>query len=363
MIILQSGIRRGIIARAPAVGGSLADGDVITVTIPGAGSNVSAANQEFLGGSWGPVEAAANGTVFDTLGLAGWAMPGATGTRVSNARALNGTKSLLNDRSLGSQFGIRFDTGGEQGACRFVWSIYVHNPDDAEMQLKQMRVVGSLLGGTSGIGDGDIANVYFRTLNSDSTGASEGVPVNNSAGNVVVSSVGTGLEDGAFGTWYGQGFWLRNEASVVRNSAPGVADGRLVIVSKNAATNEVIGRWVIPAYDFTSTDAFMRYLVWQGYMGNHVSDPSGIRLHLDRDWYAIWNASRTVPKSIQVGDASTYAACTTLIDQEYSAWTDVGGNAEIEFKFNQGRLPTAAGWAYALSDVDTVINSTGVALP
>ena len=163
----------------------------------------------------------------------------------------------------------------------------------------------------------------------------------------------------------GQGFWVRNEASVIRNSAPGVADGRIVIVSKNAETNAVIGRRVVPNYDFTSSDDFMRYLVWQGYMGNFPdgADPTGIRLYLDRDWYAIWNSSRTVPKTIQVGDASTYSACTKLLDQEFSVWSESAGNSEVTFKFNQGRLPSASGWVYALSDVDTPINSSGVALP
>jgi len=363
MMMIFSGGARGRVPADPGL--PLADGDIVTVTIPGAGSNVSASNQEFLGGSWGPVQSAANGAVFDTFMPAGWAMPGETGNRVSTTRALNGTKSLVNDRSLGFQFAMRFDIGSEQGACRFVWSYYVHNPSDIPMQLKQMRVVGSTLGGTDGFGDGDIANVYFRSLDSDSTGASEGIAVNNSAGNVVISSVGTGFESGYTGTWYGQGFWVRNEASVIRNSAPGVADGRIVIVSKNAETNEVIGRRVVPNYDFTSTDDFMRYLVWQGYMGNFPdgADPTGIRLYLDRDWYAIWNSSRTVPKAIQVGDASTYSACTKLLDQEFSVWSESGGNSEVTFKFNQGRLPSASGWVYALSDVDTPINSSGVALP
>lgn len=341
-------------------GGGLADGDTVTVTIPGAGSNIPASQQAFLGGSWGIVESAALNAEFGSIAPAPWGSPGNTPTTVSNARALNGSKSLLNNRGIGFGFGINYDTGVEQGAMWATWTYYMHNPDNVTMQLKQLRFVGSNGGGGT-TADYDYANCYFTSLPSNATQRSAYLPVNTATSNRQVGSVNSGYEAGYTGSWYQQGIWVKNEATIIRNSAAGVADGRLVIVSKNAETGEVIGRRVIPAYDFSQGDPFLRYVTWQGYMGNFSASPDNIRLYLDRDFYIAWNSARAVPKTLKVGNASTYAACTTFIEQQFISWNAVGANADITFRFNQGRLPSAAGnYAYALSDADTPINTNGV---
>lgn len=339
------------------------DGQVVYRRIPGAGANVPPQSQMFLGGSTGYVAKGTPGQKFNTYMPARYSQPGNDGPYYSTERTLNGPVNLKNDRSVpyvgAYQFGIRFDTGAEQNIVVASYSYYFENPNNSATvapdigQLKQQRFVGSLVGGTGGIGDGDIANIYLtHGVNGNQ------VSINNSAGNTAING---SWDAGSYGDWHGQGEWLNVEVRVRRNSAPAVADGQILVVTRRVSTGEIISWRRASNRIFTPGDLFMRYLALQMWMGNGFD--TACKLHIDRDVYYSWTTGSTVPKLLKLGNAATYAACTVLTVCKFTQWTSPDGHAYVKFEVNQGRHSSTAGlYIYAMSDVDTVINSTGVPL-
>lgn len=339
------------------------DGQVVYRKIPGAGTNVPPQSQMFLGGSTGYVAKGTPGQKFNTYMPARYSQPGNDGPYYSTERTLSGPVNLKNDRSVpyvgAYQFGIRFDTGAEQNIVVASYSYYFENPNNSATvapdigQLKQQRFVGSLVGGTGGIGDGDIANIYLtHGVNGNQ------VSINNSAGNTAING---SWDAGSYGDWHGQGEWLNVEVRVRRNSAPAVADGQILVVTRRVSTGEIISWRRASNRIFTPGDLFMRYLALQMWMGNGFD--TACKLHIDRDVYYSWTTGSTVPKLLKLGNAATYAACTVLTVCKFTQWTSPDGHAYVKFEVNQGRHASTSGlYIYAMSDVDTVINTNGVPL-
>ncbi len=333
------------------------DGDEVTVTIAGAGSNVPASNFSFLGGSYGPVEAGTVGNLFTTIAPVGWDMPGGTGTLISNTETLNGTRSLLHDRSRGFQFGFAYKTGGIRRVGFARWSFLFLNPnnlgdDVVGGQLKQVRFVG---GTGARLEDSAYANTYITGW----TGRGGVYAVRNDS-----PSAGTNLSGGSGREWHKESEWITVHYRVTDSSAAGVADASIQIMTIRESDGTVLGTWVQNNVLLrTAAEALIRHVAFQFYMGNAFNTTSGCMLYLDRDIACAYSDTTTPPKYIMLGNASTWSACTIRTYCEWTSWVDNGASSDITIKVNQGRHSSLTGlYVYAMSDAGTVINSTGVAL-
>lgn len=327
----------------------ISDADEVTVTIPGAGANVPVLQFQFLGGSYGPIEAGAGGALFTTIAPSGWAMPGSTGTRITGARVLNGTRALLHDRADGYQFGFNYNTGGVRRVGFARYSYYFYNPNNISVgQLKQVRFVGGTSSGNS-ITDGSYANVYLTRYNGTY------IPRNDSP------SLST-LSNGDGRVWHSSNEWITVHARVTDCSAANVADGSIQVMTIRESDGAILGTFNATGLVLrSSATALIRYIVYQFYMGNGFD--ASCRVYVDRDIACAYSDTTTPPKYIMLGNASTWAACTVRTYCEWTRWVDNGASSDITIKVNQGRHSSLAGlYVYAMSDAGTVINSAGVAL-
>jgi hypothetical protein len=313
---------------------------------------------QFIGGSYGPIEAGTVGNLFTSIAPTGWDMPGSTGTQISDAETLNGAKSLLHDRSLGFQFGFAYNTGGIRRVGFARWSLLFLNPNNVGDlvpggQLKQVRFVG---GTSSRLEDTSYAN----TLLSGWTGKGGVYAARNDS-----PSPGSNLSGGTGREWHKEGEWVSVHYRVTDSSAPNVADSSVQVMTIRESDGSILGIWEQNNVLLrTSASALIRNIVFQFYMGNAFNGASGCKVYLDRDIACAYSDTATPPKYIMLGNAATWAACTVRTYCEWITWTNNGATSDITFKVNKGRHANLTGkYVYALSDAGTVINSTGVALP
>jgi len=336
-----------------ATGGAISDGETVTVTVAGAGSNIPASQFQFLGGSYGPIESGTIGNLFTTIAPSGWDMPGGTGTYISDVESLNGGKSLLHDRSLGYQFGFAYNTGGIRRVGFARWSVLFQNPSNIEGgQLKQVRMVG---GTSSRLEDYSYANMLL----SGWTGTGGVYAARNDS-----PSPGTNLSGGAGREWHKDNEWVSVHLRVTDSSAANVADASIQVMTIRESDGSILGVWEQNNVLLrTSAEALIRNIVFQFYMGNNFNGASGCKVYIDRDIACAYSNTTTPPKFVYLGNASTWSACTVRTYCEWTSWTDNGSTSDITIKVNQGRHTSLSGlYVYVLSDAGTVVNSTGVPL-
>lgn len=338
----------------------VADGDEKTVTITGAGSNIAASQQSFLGGSTGVVEGATVGAQFTTFRPANWSQPGAHGPKCSNTIVLNGTKSLLNDTVGGNyQFGMRYDCGATRAVQFTRCSYYLDNPDNVVGQLKFIRSVGDIAT-YGGIHDANQPNHYITYFNPAAGGGGYYMPINNST---LGGTNTTRSATSSSGIYYSEGVWITLEYTSTYNTDVSASDGEVVLVARDEETGAILGSytWSGIRLDYGGADRH-RWILHQFYMGNGLAN-GNTKCYIDRDVYVSYSTTTTKPKFILLGNASTYAACTKFTICEYTAWVDNGATSDITFRVNQGYHASLSGiYVYAMSGPNTPINSTGVAL-
>lgn len=340
--------------------GDVVDGGVITLRFPGAGSNVAANSQAFLGGVNGVIESAALDARFDTIMPAGWGMPGGDGSFVRSDRTLNGTKTLRNSRETGAyQFGIRYDQGAPRRTLFARYSYFFDNPNNISVgQLKQYRVCGKLVGG--GIYDGDIANALLRRYADLAWTIQNHGDADDPEGGGENTAIITGSNSQS-NLFHLSNVWVTVEVATTCNSATNVADGRLRWFARREDTGEIIGQNTHDNVLLWTHGQPHRYQVLQMYMGNGFD--TTCKLYLDRDIYFSASDTTDAPKYILLGNASTYAACTRFTVCDFSTWTPVGDEADVAFKVNKGAHPSLAGlYGYAMAGINLPIHSSGVAL-
>lgn len=334
----------------------LTDGQSYTLVVPGAGSNSHAVRQSFLGGANSPIEAAAYNTLFSAFMPANWAMPGAAGTRVRTERSLNGTKALCHDRTGGAyQFAFRYDHPEVTRTLFYRYSYYLENPNNVAGQLKQIRATPAY---GSGFEDGNIANTYLTR-----NGSGTGIIVNNGSGATNLGFYPRLWDSGSSGSWHAEGTWVTVTAYVTCNSAVGVADGKWRVGVRRESDNTVIGNITMSNAGLWLRAEATPYSrqTFQFYMGNGYDQ--ACKTYIDRDVYVMGSTTTACPKYLLIGNASTYAACTIFTIAPFSVWDDSvgGGAAAITFQLNRGRHLSLEGlYLYAMSDVETPLNSTGV---
>lgn len=356
---------------AASVGGGAAitDGQAFTMNGSGFGTNVSASDQAFFGGVNGPIEGAATGTVISS-GVtlpSGWTLPGGDPTFVSSARAYNGTKSILHRYGYATATGGSFNSSLFQYAMLFnfgasIKSLYTNVayyftvPVDSGGQVKLQRPVGP---NGDGFTDTDYPNILTNNF-PDVNGANESAFQLQSLapGNTGGSLLPNLLPNGPF---LSLNAWVRLELFFNFGTASG-SDGTIAYRSTRLSDGTVLSSGTTGARTiWGGTDPEFSRWVIQGYMGNDAQQ-DGSQLNIDRDSYAVANKSAsTFPKSVLLGDASTYAACTktTLVIQKFTSWSDTA----IGITVNKGVHSNLTGkYLYAMSAIDTAINSSGVAL-
>lgn len=333
----------------------ISDGDSVTRTFPGAGSNISASATHFLGGSAGVIQSASNGATFNSIKPSGWVFGGDTQSKVSTAQQLNG-KSLINDLADGYQFGFTYDAGAERPVMFARWSYYL---DTAETvgQLKMMRFAGQTTNNW-GLTDSDTPNLYYASYPG---GSGDYVPVNNGSTNISIYI--DGVNNGGSGSWGLRRVWVTMEVVLTADSTGVSTDGEMSWRAVREDTGAVLGSGTWTNRDFKSGSAGFRYFAAQFYMGNEYA-LTNTKCHIDRDLYLAWQTSGTTkPKYILMGDASTFASCTKLTICPFTTWTQDGSDADVTLTVNQGQHANLTGkYLYAMSAPGTPINSSGVAL-
>jgi hypothetical protein len=351
----------------------ISDGDEKTVTITGAGSNVSAGNQSFLGGYNGVVESGPAGAMLRDHAPTGYGGL-AQGPIFSSVDSLNGAQSLLNDRVNSQyQFGFRWDTGASRRVLLARFSYFLSNPNNTTGQLKLWRSCGEV-GTGGGVGDGDTEDAYI-TFNGYNRWNVNSGPLNAASGSGLVawtiprstsprqSTWASGSFANGAEVWHFEEQWVTIEVCLTASTGAEVADGRVDVACYLEETGELISHmWAENVIlSATSGRPQARYHVLQAYLGNGYD--TACKLYLDRDVYFTYSDTTTIPKFIILGNASTFSACTIRTVCEFTSWVDNGATSDITFNVNQGRHSSLTGlYVYAMSAPGVPINSTGVAL-
>jgi hypothetical protein len=338
---------------APYVSG-IVDGQSVTFSGSGFGTNVSASNQQFLGGVAGPVESLSNGADFSANLPSGWTQGGNTHTVVSTTHVLNGTKSLLNDFNATNnwQFGSTFSTGTGQKALYIRASYYFINPNNQTTgQLKLFRFTSE----TAGNGIQDINSFAYFTRYYG--GSSSYIP--NAGG----ANISTSEGGGTTGNFVEVGIWVQAEMLLIPDSTAGAGDGSVQWRHIRLDTGAVDTDGLVTGRSFwtsgNSATPFSGITMQMGFY-NEWNNP--LSVWIDRDVYVQWNATGTTLKWVQLCNAATSAAFTTstrCVIQKFTSWA----NTSITVTLNQGQFSSLTGlYFYAMNGINSFINTTGILL-
>lgn len=367
----------------PSGGGSaFTDGQLFTMAGSSFGTNANVV-QAFNGGIAGPIESAANGTdiVSGVTLNSGFAIAGGDPQFISTARALNGTKSILNrvgytvatggsftDPGSGGKsiYGIRFDPGAP--FLRAVSIVASYKTGFTNGQIKFIRFAGKLTNingsNSDGLTDDSAPDILFNCYHGG-IGAKAQWWDNTVAGSTVGSS--SRFEEelpntdlGVDPTWIDDG-WVQQSYDFTPGTIE-TADGAInwrMVDATNVST-VVVASSTSGRRFWRTGDSGHRWWLQQFYLAN-TAQVDGAQINIDRDAYAVFNtASNAFPKFIYAGNASTYTACTKLVVQKFATWADTS----ITGTFNRGQLggltPGSDFWMYAMSGINTAINSSGV---
>lgn len=338
-------------AQTQGGGTGFADGDEIEIVGSGFGSNE--VSQEFLGGVNGPIETAANGASWNSVARPGWLFPGNSPSRISTTRSLNGAKSLanLNYGPSNYQYGVAFDTGAQYRAIYTRLAYYFSNPtNELKGQLKLDRYVG-VHASNDLISDINQPNTYYTRY---WQGAGSYIAVNGGSSATIYPDQGGGVD----GHWMEMNGWYTKEVVFMPDSAAGAGNGSMQWRVVRNATGQVVTAGTVSNRNFwgAGLGAF-RYWVLQGYIGNEFAS-SLDEVYWDRDVYCAWNvAGSAVPKTVLMGNASTYDACTVFTVCRWTSWADT----RIRAQANKGAHATLAGkYFYVMAGINNPVNSTGL---
>lgn len=333
--------------------GSIVDGSSYTITGTGFGTNT--VGQEFLGGVNGPINSMSIGQTFRSLNRSGWT----TYTQVedsiaSTTRSFTGYKTLLNDTQAAYpndhyQFGLTYDTGARYYSAYARFYVYL-DTTATTIQLKTVRFVGGPEKGGGGVDDGDTPNSYETTYY-------------NGAGEYFTNNGGT--PNPVWGTSsVSRNTWNLIEVSFKPDTTLAAGNGTVKWRATDTSTNTVVYSNSATGVTFWGSSFASnpyRYLVAQFYMGNY--DPTLVPKTYFEELFFSWNASASItPKFVLMGDASTYSGCTKgklIVQKINGTWSDTS----IPIIINKGAHSNLTGkYFYIMSDIDTPINTSGIAL-
>ena len=343
----------------------LVDGQ--SVSISGSGFGTNSVTQAFAGGVNGPIQGAtANSNISNSSGGSNLALGGVLtwaggdpqfasdaqtwgGRSIMNRYGYNVATGGTYNSSL-FQYGFRADFGARVFATYWRTQYYISIPGGTPQtgQVKHERYTGQP-GVNSGLTDDAIACLLCNMYPSAS---SNGQTQRFSAGPAL-----SNISEGGPG-WVLDG-WIQREYMLVPGSQDGT-DGTFAWRHTRLSDNTVIASGSQTGLTFWQTgDISMRSWVMQNQFHN-AAGVDGSVLWIGRDFYCSANLSNTTkPKFLLLGDASTYAACVPnkMVIQKTTSWSDTS----ISFTLNKGQLSSLSGvYAYAMSDLNTPINSNGI---
>jgi hypothetical protein len=347
-------------------GGGIADGQSVTITGSGFGTNM--VTQDFLGGVGNPIESAANDTMFTSLSYTDWNTYSDNAAHVSSTRAFTRNKSLNVTYPTFNAFGLvrNFGTYKARYARQI---IYLDSGATTTGQIKINRDVGVPNATIPKAGDGSTnAN---GTVNANSVHEDGRLP--NTLSHDFWPAPGSyltvqcdnhpGDEPGFGGSGKILQFnkWVIHESLFIPDSAVGAGDGTYAQRTIDGADGTVYGSTTIgPRVFWEDTDLAFEWFVVQLYIGNGMQ-VNGVGVYLDPDHYVSVNASSgTAPKFVLAGDASTYTACTkhTMSICPFTAWSDTSITVNIN-KAKLASIQNGACWLYPMSTINTPINENG----
>lgn len=347
-------------------GGGIADGQSVTITGTGFGTNV--VTQDFLGGVGNAVEAAADNTMFTSLSYTNWNTYSDNAAHVSSTRAFTRSKSLNVTYPTFNAFGLVRNLGTYKSIyTRQI--IYLDSGAFTDGQIKINRYVGvptstipkSGNGTTNANGqpnansvheDGRLPNTLLHDFWVSGPGSYLTIQATGHPGDEPGFSANSLLQ-------YNK--WVILETVFKPDSTVGAGDGTFQIRCIDGTTTTVYGNQTIgPRLFWNSADPAFEWLVVQFYIGNNLQQ-TGVGVYLDPEHYVSVNAaSSTTPKFVLAGDASTYTACTkrTMAIQPFTSWSDTS----IEVTANKAKLSSLdnnSAWFYPMSAINTPINENG----
>lgn len=321
--------------------GSISSG---TVTLNGTGFGVKTtpAPSSWLGGDSGCIE---SGTPGQDAACTNWGGGAAGGSAIkpkyTTARAYSGTQSIQHNFE-GDQYNSEFvhDIGSTATTVYLTGYVYIEKNDDyTQGQWKSFRISDTSAYAVSA--DVIFDNWFF-------TGAVWGnndcqAFYNGGASSAVVGS----LPSDAFPF----GEWFRFEMITIDSSANDAADG-VVIMRRIGHSGDLINSSTVITK--TTGDNPWRYVRTGQYYGN-LSGGTGPR---DANIYWDDHYVDTTQARIELGNASTWAACTQKGIQPPVTWSTTDATAT----FNQDTFADGATVYAYLVDEDGAVNSDGFEL-
>lgn len=337
---------------APAitsVSGTVASDQTITITGTGFGTGPTV---EWLGGETGVIESGTDGTAFvATTARPGWveeAPPGVA--EFDTARAYSYSKSLVFDTDSHDTgiFGLCYDTGGNVTYAYVTYYTYFDNDGLTAGQWKMYRlmpiqsVVDSatpqwIVFNKRNFGGG--SNAAFRTQT-----AIDGGPCVDYDDCETNWSLADGLLPNAGG-------WYRVEFFIKASSAYGATDatGKIILHNPGTSISQSYSLAGVLGYGLGDTRQY-RWHVFQNYQGNGYGyHPTICPTCTTSVWMDDLYISNS-PKRVEIGNASTWAACTQREIQPPTSWADTS----IAVKLNAGTLTLVGSYLYVVDGTEEV---------
>jgi hypothetical protein len=332
-------------------GQAVTDGGSFTITGSGFGTN--ALNIESTSAN---IEAGIIGGKFTKTG---WTVSNTTtsytGTIYTSGQAHSGTKSLLADFNVDTQYlgAYMYDTGGNINSLYVTWWMYVDlNGDSGQFKVFRIRP------------DANVNDIRGEVMFSQWYFSNE-TPNNILTYTNCASSADATLNAQCYPDAYSDVYgtnkipanqWVRVEVFGTESSDAGAKDGTYEIyvhtqnqvpqlINKNSRdwTDNIMTR-------ATGITSQWRYIVWQNYWGNDVTAQNGEKIYQDDHFIQIGTKAR-----VELGNAATLAASTHREIQKPTSWAD----GSITFTLNRGSFgATDSVYLYVIDSTGSV-NASG----
>jgi hypothetical protein len=334
------------------ISGSISDGQSVTLSGSGFGSNAAIGKIEWLGGAGGNIEKGTNG---NNVSLpAGWRTDSTSSERqtpqYSTTRAHSGSKSIGSSWPQSTQYtsGFSYDTGGAIGTLYMTWWVYFEHVDGAG-QWKMFRIMDS-----DSYADSDGTCYYNNWFNGDGSSSQsmhymfcayqnydQCYP--NSDANLRYTATATDVNK-----------WIRIEVYGKESSSAGMRDGEFNFLKYPHTSGPVSyltnGPWIGNIITRASgVSARWRWIEFENYWGNIQSGPG---TNEKAYWDDIYIQTGTQAR-IELCAESAWASRKHCEIQIPSAWS----SGSITFSLNQGSFSgSTAAYVY-------VVDSSGAVSP
>lgn len=340
----------------PRPSGVISDGDSVTVTGPSA----TLPNQEFLGGLNGFIDGNTLGEEFMNDARSGWSLLAPSTSKrptFDNEQTLNRSKAVMFDTRNSTEYKqtLFFDTGASGFVSMYISAcIYLTHEDIQTGQYLQWKMIrwynqADVLDGANG---NTMRGYYLSQQIRPAATANDLLFTGfQNAGSVGSPNV---IQATKYPTGFPKkGAWYRYETWLVKNSAPGAADGYFRVRCTNVSTGVATGddSYSDIILNGNADDGNFRYAVLQNYFGNAQDGGFGSshdNLYACAWWDDIdivWSSSaRSTPPRAELVDNATYASAGVRTSCKVNSISGTSWNISV----NKGRHANLTGKYWAL---------------